>query len=134
MGIVIQQSVKNTLSTYIGFAIGALNTLVFYTHFMSASDYGIVALMLSIATVGAPFMLFGSHQMLIRFYPKYSGVDQAKLLTLSLLIPIVMSSVFGIALYFFQESLLRFVQSDSTLTPYFLWDVYFIAVFMAFFD
>lgn len=134
MGIVIQQSVKNTLSTYIGFAIGALNTLVFYTHFMSASDYGIVALMLSIATVGAPFMLFGSHQMLIRFYPKYSGVDQAKLLTLSLLIPIVMSSVFGIALYFFQDSLLRFVQSDSTLTPYFLWDVYFIAVFMAFFE
>jgi O-antigen/teichoic acid export membrane protein len=134
MGIVIQQSVKNTLSTYIGFAIGALNTLVFYTHFLSASDYGIVALLLSIATVGAPFILFGSHQMLIRFYPKYSGIEQAKLMTLSLLIPLVLSFVFGLVLFFFQDSLLRFIQSDSTLTPYFLWDVYFIAVFMAFFE
>ncbi len=134
MGIVIQQTVKNTLSTYIGFAIGALNTLVFYTHFMSASDYGIVALMLSIATVGAPFLLVGSHQMLIRFYPKYSGDDQAKLLTSSLIIPLLMSAVFGIALYFFHDSLIKLVQSDSTLTPYFLWDVYLIAVFMAFFE
>lgn len=134
MGIVIQQSVKNTLSTYLGFAVGALNTLVFYTHFMSAANYGVVALMLSIATVGAPFILFGSHQMLIRFYPKYSGINQAKLLTLSLFIPLVMSTVFGIVLYFFQDSLLSFIQSDSILTPYFLWDVYFIAVFMAFFE
>ncbi len=134
MGIVIQQSVKNTLSTYLGFAVGALNTLVFYTHFMSASNYGVVALMLSIATVGAPFILFGSHQVLIRYYPKFSSSDQSKLMGFSFLIPFVMSFIVGILISIFEQPLISFIQSDSQLPSYFLWYVYLIGVFMAFFE
>ena len=31
MGIVVKQSIKNTLVTYIGFSIGAINVLLLYT-------------------------------------------------------------------------------------------------------
>ena len=134
MGIVIEQSVKNTLSTYLGFAIGALNTLVFYTHFMSATSYGIIALMLSIATVVTPFFLFGSHQMLIRFYPKFSELEKGNLISFSLLILLMMSVLLAFLLYLFQDQLLAFIQSDSDLPQYFLWYVYVIGVFMAFFE
>ena len=34
MGIVINQSIKNTIITYIGFAIGAANALYMYPHFL----------------------------------------------------------------------------------------------------
>ena len=132
MGIVIEQSVKNTLSTYLGFAIGALNTLVFYTHFMNASNYGIVSLLLSIATLSAPFLLVGSQQLLIRYYPDFS--DKNSIISLSLLIPILMSILIGIGLMCFQHQLINFIQSDSNLPRYFLWYIFFIAVSMAFFE
>ncbi|WP_321538338.1 hypothetical protein [Flavobacterium piscinae] len=34
MGIVLNQSIKNTIITFIGFAIGATNALFMYTHFL----------------------------------------------------------------------------------------------------
>ena len=34
MGIVIKQSIKNTIITYIGFGIGAINTLFMYRQFL----------------------------------------------------------------------------------------------------
>ena len=34
MGIVLRQSFKNVLATYLGFAIGALNTLFLFTYFL----------------------------------------------------------------------------------------------------
>ena len=39
MGIVATQSLKNMITTYLGFAIGAVNTLVLYVHFFKDEDY-----------------------------------------------------------------------------------------------
>ena len=35
MGIVLRQSFKNVVATYLGFVIGALNTLFLFTYFLS---------------------------------------------------------------------------------------------------
>ena len=42
MGIVLRQSFKNVVATYLGFAIGALNTLFLFTYFLSKTQYGLV--------------------------------------------------------------------------------------------
>ena len=39
MGIVLRQSFKNVVATYLGFAIGALNTLFLFTYFLSKAQY-----------------------------------------------------------------------------------------------
>ena len=41
MGIVLNQSFKNTIITYIGFGIGAINTLYLYPVYLGATYYGL---------------------------------------------------------------------------------------------
>ena len=50
MGIVINQSIKNTIITYIGFAIGAVNSLYMYPHFLGEEFYGLTGYLLSDGT------------------------------------------------------------------------------------
>ena len=47
MGIVAKQSAKNIVVIAIAFAIGAINTLVFYPIFLSADQYGLVVFLLA---------------------------------------------------------------------------------------
>ena len=56
MGIVASQSFKNIISTYLGFFIGAINTLFLYTEFLSDEYFGMVGYMLSLAYVIMPVM------------------------------------------------------------------------------
>ena len=73
MGIVLRQSLKNVLSTYLGFAIGALNTLFLFTYFLSKSEYGLVSYVTSTATILSPLIAFGVNNTLIRYYTSYTN-------------------------------------------------------------
>ncbi len=76
MGIVLRQSLKNVLSTYLGFAIGALNTLFLFTYFLSKSEYGLVSYVTSTATILSPLIAFGVNNTLIRYYTSYTSKDE----------------------------------------------------------
>ena len=41
MGIVLNQSLKNTIITYLGFGIGAINTLYLYPFFLGTVFYAL---------------------------------------------------------------------------------------------
>ena len=95
MGIVRSQSFKNTLYTYIGFIVGAINTLFFYTNFLSETYYGLVGYLLSTATILMPLMAFGVHNTLVKFYSSYTDVVQQQrftfmmfLLPLAIILPV----------------------------------------------
>ena len=61
MGIVINQSFKNMVTTYLGFGIGAINTLFLFTYFLDREHYGLVSYLLSASNLIWPFMVFGVH-------------------------------------------------------------------------
>ena len=90
MGIVIKQSFKNTLSTYIGFGIGAVNALFLYTNFLTDEYYGLVAFVLSAANIMLPFMAFGVQNAMIKFYSTFKTKNCLNsFLTLMLFLPFV---------------------------------------------
>jgi len=68
MGIVLKQSLKNTVITYIGFAIGAINTLYMYVQFLGDTYYGLVGYVLSAANIMMPLMAFGVHNTLVKYF------------------------------------------------------------------
>ena len=68
MGIVINQSIKNTIITYIGFGIGAANTLFMYPYFLGETYFGLTGYILSTANIIFPLMAFGVHNTLIKFF------------------------------------------------------------------
>ena len=60
MGIVLKQSFNNILTTYLGFAVGALNVLFLYPHFLEPEHYGLITFLLSASTLVWPIMGFGA--------------------------------------------------------------------------
>ena len=68
MGVVIRQSIQNTLSTYLGFGLGAVNTLFLYTRILTVETYGLLSILLSVATLLMPVFVFGLPNTLIKFF------------------------------------------------------------------
>jgi O-antigen/teichoic acid export membrane protein len=135
MGIVQSQSIKNTIITLLGFGIGAINALFFYTHFLGKLHYGIVATVLSGANIMMPLMAFGAQNTLIRFFSSYK--DQKKrdeFLTFMLFLPLALIIPLGMGFYFFYDEISHsWIQKNPTLKPFF-WLIPIIGLFMAYFE
>src|SRR5210317_2369612 len=91
MGIVQTQSFKNTVITYLGFGIGAVNALFLYTNFMTETYYGLIAFILSTANIMMPIMAFGAHNTLVKFYSSFKTRNNINsFLTLMLVLPLTL--------------------------------------------
>lgn len=135
MGIVQSQSIKNTIITFLGFGIGAINALFFYTHFLGKLHYGIVATVLSGANIMMPLMAFGAQNTLIRFFSSYKNQkERDEFLTFMLLLPLALIIPLGLGFYFFYDQISHsWIQENPTLKPFF-WLIPIIGLFMAYFE
>jgi O-antigen/teichoic acid export membrane protein len=135
MGIVQNQSIKNTIITFFGFGIGAINALFLYTNFLGKLHYGIVATILSGANIMMPIMAFGVQNTLIRFFSHYK-TEKAKeeFLTFMLLLPFALAIPIGLVFYFFYDFISHsWISENPTLAPFF-WLIPLVGFFMAYFE
>ncbi|NHM07164.1 oligosaccharide flippase family protein [Flavobacterium sp. CYK-4] len=135
MGIVLNQSIKNTLITYFGFAIGAVNALFLYTHFLGKTHYGMVAFLLSAANIMMPLMAFGVHNTLIRFYSRCQNETQREqFLSFMLWMPLLLIiPITSITFFFYDEIAFYILKENPTVRP-FLWLIPLIGIFMGYFE
>jgi O-antigen/teichoic acid export membrane protein len=135
MGIVQSQSIKNTIITFLGFGIGAVNALFFYTHFLGKLHYGIVATVLSGANIMMPLMAFGAQNTLIRFFSSYKDQkERDEFLTFMLFLPLALIIPLGLGFYIFYDDISHsWIQENPTLRPFF-WLIPVIGLFMAYFE
>jgi len=135
MGIVQSQSIKNTFITFLGFGIGAINALFFYTHFLGKLHYGIVATVLSGANIMMPLMAFGAQNTLIRFFSSYKNQkERDEFLTFMLILPLALIIPLGLGFYFFYDQISHsWIQENPTLKLFF-WLIPVIGLFMAYFE
>ncbi len=135
MGIVINQSIKNTVITYFGFGIGAINALFLYTNFLGKTHYGIVAFVLSAANIMMPLMAFGVHNTLIRFYSRCkSEEEREKFLSFMLWMPLLLIvPVSLITWFFYNEISFWIIRENPTVEP-FLWMIPIIGICMGYFE
>ena len=135
MGIVQTQSIKNTIITFMGFGIGAINALFLYTHFLGKLHYGIIATVLSGANILMPVMAFGVHNTLIRFFSHYkTEKDRDEFLTFMLLIPLALIIPLGLLFYGFYDTISHsWISENPTLKPFF-WLIPIVGFFMAYFE
>ncbi|WP_353777878.1 oligosaccharide flippase family protein [Winogradskyella sp. 3972H.M.0a.05] len=135
MGIVINQSFKNMLSTYIGFGIGAINVLFLYTNFLTDEYYGLVSFVLSTANILMPLMAFGVHNTVIKFYSTYKTKQSiSSFLTLMLLLPLVFIIPLGLTSCLFYDTIAGFLARENTIVYDYVWHIYIAAVTMAYFE
>ncbi|WP_431134863.1 polysaccharide biosynthesis C-terminal domain-containing protein [Psychroserpens mesophilus] len=135
MGIVINQSFKNTITTYLGFGLGAINTLFLYTEFMSDTYYGLVAYILSTANIMMPLMAFGVHNTLIKFYSTFRSKNSLNsFMTLMLFMPLVISIPIGIIGYLSYDTIANWLTQKNEIVEDYLWYIFITALAMAYFE
>lgn len=135
MGIVVRQSIQNTITTYLGFAIGALNTLFLYTNFLSGEYYGLVGFLLSAATIMTPLMAFGVHNTLVKFYSSYEDITQRdNFLSFMLYLPLLMIIPVGLIGVFAYESITSFLAKENEIIKGYVPSIFLIAISMAYFE
>ncbi len=72
MGIVIRQSLKASIVTYLGTAIGTFNVIFLYNQFLSQSEVGLIAgALVSIPLIFASFTQLGIPHIAVRFFPHF---------------------------------------------------------------
>lgn len=135
MGIVQNQSIKNTIITFLGFGIGAINALFFYTNFLEKEHYGIVTTILSGANILMPIMAFGAQNTLIRFFASYkTQKERDEFLTFILFLPLALIIPVGLLFYTFYNQISHsWIEENPTLKPFF-WLIPIIGFFMAYFE
>ncbi len=135
MGIVLKQSLNNTIITYIGFGIGALNTLFLYTYLLSAEFYGLVTVILSAAAVLMPILAFGVPNTLVRFFSSYTASKELNgFLTLMLILPLGLIIPLGAISYFAYDTIGGFLSQKNPIVKDYLWYVFLIAFSLAYFE
>lgn len=135
MGVIIDQSAKNLITTYLGFGIGAINTLFLYTHFLTPEYYGLVGFLLSASNLIWPLMAFGVHNTLVKFYSGYeTSEERDKLLNVILWLPLGISLTLGLIGFLFYDLLLDYFSDDNTLVKPYVWLIFVIAVATSYFE
>jgi O-antigen/teichoic acid export membrane protein len=96
MGIIIRQSAKSSLVSYIGVLIGTFNVLYLYNKFLTAEQLGLYVALTSFPLVMAGFAHLGTPLVAVRFFNQFAS-DQDRhhgFLGYLLLVPAVGFTVF----------------------------------------
>jgi O-antigen/teichoic acid export membrane protein len=135
MGIVINQSIKNTVITYVGFAIGAINTLFMYPHFLGEEFNGLTSYLLSSANVLFPLMAFGVHNTLIKFFSEYkTEKEKNRFLSFVLVLPLLVIIPIFIIGTLGYDVIATFLSQKNSIVYDYVWQIPIIALCMAYFE
>ncbi len=76
MGIVQKASIKLTVVSYLGAALGYLNRILLLTNFLSATQVGLISILITIVTLYAQFATFGIPNISARFFPFFFNKEK----------------------------------------------------------
>lgn len=117
MGIIIKQSIKNSIFSYSGILLGAIYTIFLIpTVFdQNPDEWGLIQLLGSYVLLFMPFALLGFPQIIIKFWPNYSESNKRGFtLFLFALISLGIILISGL-IYIFRESLFFSSSSENSL-------------------
>lgn len=135
MGIVLKQSLNNTIVTYFGFAIGAVNTLFLYTNFMQPGNYGLIQVILSVSAVLMPILAFGVPNSLVKFYSSFKNDQtQNSFLTLMLLLPLILIVPVALLSYLANDAIGNLLSRQNDVVRDYVWHIFLVGMAMAYFE
>ncbi|WP_299250029.1 polysaccharide biosynthesis C-terminal domain-containing protein [uncultured Cytophaga sp.] len=117
MGIIIRQSFKSTLISYIGIAIGMINVLWLMPEFFSPEEVGLFRLLQDIPIMIASFMQFGAANIADRFFPRFKTEDGTNkgFLFLLLTYPLLGYLIFLLTYWIFNTDIAAIYANKSPL-------------------
>ena len=133
MGVVRLQSIKNSVSFYLGMAIGAINTVFIYPYaFEDNPEYfGLIQVIIAYSILVATITTVGVPKVFLRFFPEIKSKSQ--LYFFSLITPLI-GFLAALLLYFlFREQLFSIINASDLLKDNFFY-IIILVFFIGFFD
>ena len=133
MGIVRNQSIKNSISLYIGMAIGAINVVIIYPNVFkdNPEHFGLLQILLAYALIVATFTTLGIPKTFVRFFPAIK--EKGQLYFLSLITPLL-GFIFALLSYFlFKEQIFELLNASLLLRDNFFY-IILLVFFIGFYD
>ncbi len=133
MGIVRNQSIKNSLSFYIGMLFGAVNTVIIYPNVFkdNPEHFGLMQILVAYAVVISTFTTFGIPKTFVKFFPAIK--QKGQLYFLSLIIPLMGFCLASISYYLFKESIFELLNASQLLKDNFFY-ILLLVFFIGFYN
>ncbi len=74
MGIIQRDSLRVSIISYAGAAIGYLNKIFLFTNFLESEEVGLVNLMVTVSLIYAQLSALGGRNIILRFFPFFSDL------------------------------------------------------------
>lgn len=130
MGIIAKQSVRGTIVTYLGVAVGFVTTFFVLTRFLTSEEIGLARVLIDAATLFIGLAQLGSGSAIVRFFPYFKdGERNHGFFFWTLIVPFVGFALFTLVYWACHTPLSAWFGEKS---PLFV-DYYYFVLPMAFF-
>lgn len=135
MGVVLNQSFKNTLVIYLGFAVGGANAIILYPRILEGDYYGIVVFLLSASNIIMPLSALGVHHTIVKFFSSYTDKrEQDKFLTSIIFLPILISIPIGFLVSEFYEMIGNHISKENPILKDYTFVIFVVAIACTYFE
>lgn len=132
MGVVARQSIKGTLATYLGVAVGIVTTFFIQTKALTPDEIGLIDVLLQCALLFSGIAQLGTNSSAMRYYPHFK--DEAHrdhgFFGWTLLVPLIGFSFFLIVFLLCKNPIVGYFTKDSTAFGEYVYFVIPLAFFM----
>lgn len=117
MGIVARQSIKGTVATYIGVAVGIVTTFFIQTKALEPEQIGLIDVLLQCSILFAGLAQLGTSSSAMRYYPFFKDEESRDhgFFGWTLLVPLLGFAIFLSLFFAFKGTIVDFFSKDSSL-------------------
>lgn len=132
MGVVARQSIKGTIATYIGVAIGIVTTFIIQTKALQPEQIGLIDILLQCSMLFSGLAMVGTNSSAMRYYPYFKDEESRDhgFFGWTLLVPFVGFIAFLLFFFVFKDSVVAFFSKDSSMFGDYVYFVIPLAFFM----
>lgn len=115
MGIVARQSIKGTIATYIGVAVGIVTTFFIQTKALQPEQIGLIDILLQCSLLFGGLAQLGTSSSAMRYYPFFKDEEHRDhgFFGWTLLVPLIGFTLFLLAFFLFKGSIVDFFTKDA---------------------
>lgn len=132
MGVVVRQSIKGTLMTYVGVCIGFVTTFFIVTEFLSVEEVGLAKVLVDSSILLSGLAQLGTNTSAMRYYPFFKDAQRHDngFFGWTLIVPLIGFIIFGSLFLLFQQPLSVHFSKESPLFVNYMYFVLPMSFFM----
>lgn len=139
MGIVARQSIKGTIATYMGVAVGIVTTFFIQTKALQPEQIGLIDVLLQCSILFSGLAQLGTNSSAMRYYPFFKDEEHRDhgFFGWTLLVPLIGFTFFLLAFFLFKDFVVGFFSKDSSMFGdyvYFLIPLAFFMLYLSVFE